>query len=216
MTTTINAIPRDLEQLQTLIQAGKLTESQARVIACVNHFNGYSLKNHETELRAFIARQGVDNPKTLLDPHVSDCGLFALAVWHALGVPHKLVKQPYVIGFALAWLYEIARDREAIRHPAKDGPPKPGSLMHYFHNGKTDNHVEFCLSEVQQFESVWVAFHSGGGRPNCAISAGHSDIRWSSGRPLQEWYDIDALMAPAEAADEPPSDENIAESVPNV
>lgn len=191
---TVNQNPLSRDQLNTLQHSGELTNAQCGLIEVVQHFVGSSLDHNGDELRNFISRDGIDNPKTLLNPHISDCGLFALAVWHELGVDHKLLGEKYVNGMAIAWCYSIANDLRAVRHPGSDGPPKPGALMHYFTHGKNDSHVEFCLSDPTVFESVWVAFHAGGGRPNCAIGRGSSDIKWNVGRPLQEWYDISALL----------------------
>jgi hypothetical protein len=189
----LSAIPRQIEDLERELREGTITRKEAQVVHLVAHFLGYSLRNHGSDLRKLLARDGVDNPSQIADVHVSDCGLFGLGVWHRVDVHHPLMSQGYVIGMAIAWLYEIARDLGAIRFPHKDGPPKPGALMHYFHDGKPDNHVEFCLSHVQVYDSVWLAHHGGGGRALGAIAAGHSNILWNADRPLQEWYDIDTL-----------------------
>lgn len=187
-------------QLEQAVELQQLSKAAAMVIHCVNHFSGFSLANHGEEMREFLAREGIDDPATLVDSQVSDCGLFALAVWHRIGVHHKFVEAKYVTGMAIAWLTSIAADCNAIRHPVKDGPPKAGALMHYFTPRTNDNHVEFLLSDPEIYPSVWVAFHGGGGRANCGIGIGHSDIKWNMGRPLQEWYDVDALVAAIRAA----------------
>lgn len=190
----IDSIPRGKDTLIALVDSGELTEEQAAVIHIVTNCSGWSLHDHSDELRKFLSR-GVNNPATLLDAHVSTCGLFGLAVWHEVHVQHKLVKAPYVTGMAIAWLDTIARDLGAIRHPAKDGPPKPGALMHYYNAGDNDDHVEFCLSDVTELHgTLWLAHHGGGGRADCGIGIGHSDIKWSSGRPLQAWFDLEALI----------------------
>lgn len=198
---TISSSPLSHDQLNALQRSGELSNGQCALIEVVQHFVGSTLDHNGDELRRFISRDGIDDPRKLLDKHVSDCGLFALAVWHELGVEHKLLSQPYVEGMAVAWCYEIARDLRAIRHPIADGPPKVGALMHYFTHGKPDSHVEFCLSDVAVFDSVSIAYHAGGGRTNCGIGRDHDNIRFNWGRPLQEWYDINALLE-REAADD--------------
>ena len=190
---TIHHNPLSRDQLNALQRSGELSPGQCGLIEVVQHFVGSNLDHNGDELRRFISRDGIDNPKTLLDKHVSDCGLFALAVWHELGVDHKLLAEPYVTGMAIAWCHTIAHDLQAVRHPIADGPPTVGALMHYYTNDK-DSHVEFCLSDVSVFDSVWVAYHAGGGRTNCGIGRDNSNIKWNWGRPLQEWYDLGALL----------------------
>jgi hypothetical protein len=197
-------IPRSPDELERLVHDNDLTESQARVINCVTHFAGFSLENHGAELGDFLSRQRLDEPAKLTE-HVGDSGLFGLAVWHALGVQHQLIKQPYVVGFAIPWLYEIAKDLGAIRHPMTHGLPKPGALLHYFTDGQSDNHVAFCLTDVRAFENVWIAF-TGGAGPDGTIATGHVDIKRNAGKPLQEWYDIDALLPTQGNAHEDPND----------
>lgn len=170
-----------------------VTPAQSQVVQCVSHYVGFSLSNHGQELREFLAR-GVDNPQTIVDAHVSDCGLFALAVWHVVGVQDPRLAQKYQIGMAIEWLHSIAQLHNAIRHPSHDGPPSIGSLMEYFITGKNDNHVEFVIGRIIESPQGWMAPHAGGGRPDCAIRRGWSDVKWSDGRPLQRWYDINALI----------------------
>lgn len=189
----LSFIPRGKETLVGLIRSGELTEQQAAVIHIVTSCSGWSLHNHANELRALLSRN-VNDPNTLLDARVSTCGLFALAVWHGVHVEHKFVDAPYVTGMAIAWLDTIAKDLGAVRSPVHDGPPTPGALLHYYTRGKNDDHVEFLLSDVTELHgTMWLAHHGGGGRADCGIGLGHSDIKWSSGRPLQAWFDLRAL-----------------------
>ncbi len=169
-----------------------LSIAQDSMVSVVRPWIGASLLVRDQELREFIAR-GVDDPRWELDEHVSDCGLFALAVWHEIGVAHHLCKEKYVAGMAIIWLTQIAHDLQAIRYPRRDGPPVPGALMHYYSRRPSkDDHVEFCLSKPAK--TTWMADHAGGGRQECAIGSGRSDIRWNAARPLQCWYDPDALL----------------------
>ena len=172
-------------------------EPGQRIIDEVARWIGTSLDNRGQELREFIAR-GIDDPAQILDAHVSDCALFALAVWHSVGIDHPLCNARYENGKAMQWIEEITRDRRAIRYPNRHGTPKPGSVLHYYsHRPSLDDHVEFLMSEVTgNSERGWLAAHAGGGRKNCAIGTGTGDIRWNVGRPLQCWYDPTALLAP--------------------
>jgi hypothetical protein len=169
-----------------------LTDSQQTIIAIVNDWVGSSLLEHGDELRAFISR-GIDDPQGELNDHISDSALFALAVWHAAGVEHKLVIKPYVVGMAATWLVHIAHDLQAIRYPKRDGLPKPGALMQYYSpRPSTNDHFEFDLTQPDFKHGI--AQHAGGGRPHCGIAAGESDVHWSGARPLQCWFDPDALL----------------------
>jgi hypothetical protein len=174
-----------------LLSSDELNYIQRQVVQCVTFYIGASLDNREDELRRFIAR-GVDDPATILNKHVSDCGLFALAVWYAVDVQDTVLGEKYQIGKAIEWLVEIAARHNAVRHIMKDGPPTVGALMHYYTHGKNDNHVEFLLSPPVKNKG-WIAEHGGGGRADCGIGSSTSDILWNVGRPLQEWYDISTL-----------------------
>lgn len=178
----------------TQLQPPPITRSQAAIVDCVRSYVGFSLEHNAESLRAFIAR-GVDDPGAILSEGVSDCGLFALAVWHAMGVNHELVRAPYQSGKAVTWLLEIASDLNAVRRPLRDGPPKPGALMHYKTSGRNNDHVEFCLSFPYVRGAMWIAQHGGGGGAHCAIGSSQSDVKWSWSRPMQAWFDPDILLA---------------------
>lgn len=165
-----------------------MTPEQQRMIDIVNPWIGCSLNHCGDVLQAFFARV---LGKGLLCDGVSDCGLFALAVWTEAGVKHPLIGRPYVNGMAIAWIETIAKDLNAVRHVHDNGKPKGGALMHYFsHRPSYNDHVEFCLEDPGHL----LMHHAGGGRAHCAIGEGCSDVLWSSGRPLQRWYDADALL----------------------
>lgn len=167
---------------------------RSRAVELITSFVGSSLHQRGHELRVFIAR-GVDDPDTDLNARVSDCGLFAIGVWHALGVPHELLSSPYKIGMAIAWIDLIGRARDAKRAP-HDGLPEPGDLLHYQRPGHNDDHVEFVTGEVADNAGQWIADHAGGGRPDCAIGSSHGDLLWSLGRPLDCYYSLDSLVTP--------------------
>ncbi len=163
-----------------------------QLVELVSSFIGCSLDNRCDELGELVAR-GVDDPEQIVRVR-TNCGMFALGIWHRLGVPHELLSEPYVNERAITWLVTIANDFGAVRYPKRDGAPAVGSLMHYWtrEGAKTLNHhVEFCLSAP---DANWNAKHAGGGRSKNAISASVSDVRWGATGPLQAWYDIDELL----------------------
>ena len=161
------------------------------IVDKVNEWLGASLQYRRDDLEEFIKRG--HSGANLLCEGVSNCGLFALAVWKAAGVKHPLLEQPYQVGMAIAWIKIISTDLGARRTVRTDGLPTPGSLCHYYSpRPSTNDHVEFIL-ETPDPESG-KALHAGGGRPHCEISSSVGDVRWSSGRPLQFWYDPHALL----------------------
>lgn len=170
----------------------ELSIAQESIISSVRPWIGASLLVREQELRQFIAR-GVDDPRYELNEHVSDCGLFALAVWHDVGVDHHLCNDKYVSGMAIIWVTEIAHDLKAVRYPKRDGMPVPGALCHWYSRRPSkDDHVAFTLGPVA--DGTHFADYAGGGGAECAINSGRGDIRFSWGRPLQCWYDPNALL----------------------
>jgi hypothetical protein len=162
---------------------------ERKIVDLVKPWVGSNLRVRGDELRAFISR-GIDDPESELDAHISTCGLFALAVWHAAGVKHELIARPYQMGQAIIWLAQIAKDLGAIRYPKRDGAPRPGALLHYKTATHNDDHMAVPRAEGKQ----WLADHAGGGRPDAGVGEGGSDLLWSSGRPLQEYYDPNALL----------------------
>lgn len=183
-----------------------MERNQARLVDLVCLFDGVDLIEHGEQLRDFIARD-VDDPATELNDHVSTCGLFALAVWHTLRVPHELVDAPYKMGMAIQWLTQIAWALQAVRHVPMNGLPTVGALMHYHTPGHNDDHVEFLLSPIDKQGHELIACHGGGGRAHCGVTVHLSeDVRFAwrkrnpegevieNGPPLQCWYDLDALM----------------------
>lgn len=159
----------------------------------VKSFVGCSLDDRRAELGQLVCRD-VDDPEQAVQ-WTTNCGTFALGIWHAAGVQHALLDTPYKVEKAIAWILSIAHSLRAVRYPRRDGPPSMGSLMHYWLSdgkGTKSHHVEFCL-EIPDMVT-WVSNHAGGGRPRNLIGLGHSDVRWNAGRPLQCWYDVNALF----------------------
>lgn len=160
------------------------------IVNIVNEWLGASLQYRRDDLCKFVAR-GHEGP-ALLAEKISNCGLFALAVWHAAGVHHPLLASPYQTGMAIAWIKIIATDLGARRTVLHDGLPTVGSLCHYYSKRpSTDDHVEFVLESPDESGKC---LHGGGGRSHCEIASSTGDIRWSLGRPLQYWYDVAALL----------------------
>jgi hypothetical protein len=167
-----------------------MTPQQQYIVDSVRSLIGASLNERCDELCQLIGR-GVDDGRSHLSSKVSDCGLFALGIWKAVGIDHELLGTSYVTGMAIAWVVKIATEKNAVRHVKQDGLPVPGALMHYYSPRPSQNdHVEFCLSEPTP-----MANHAGGGRANCAIGEDTGNILWNCGRPLQCWYDPEALLA---------------------
>jgi hypothetical protein len=173
-------------------EAQRLTHPQSQIVQCVTFFDGFSLDHHGQELREFIAR-GVDNPQAILDKHVSDCGLFALAVWHAIGIADPIVDKPYQSGMAISWLLHIAKSHGALRTPKADGMPSVGSLLYYEIRGLNDDHVTFLTKPIVLDRGRWLGECIGGGGADCAIGKATGNMLWSWGRPLQAWVDVNAL-----------------------
>jgi hypothetical protein len=85
---------------EKMATTAELSVYQQKIVDTVTPWIGASLLNRGQELREFISR-GVDDPRYQLNEHISSCGLFALAVWHAAGVKHELLKMPYQTGKAI-------------------------------------------------------------------------------------------------------------------
>jgi hypothetical protein len=169
-----------------------MNQIRKRIVLNIQQWVGCSLEHDGQSLQNFVSDY-LGDPRDLLSPKVSDCGLFALAIWSAVGVKDSRLVDGYEIGAAIRWVVEIAHNHGAIRYPKRDGMPGPGDLMHYYAPRPSSNdHVEFCLSEVDAVSHF--AQHAGGGRQNCGIGEGESDILWNGGKPLQCWYDAQALV----------------------
>ena len=175
-------------------QAVQLTHAQSQVVQCCNFYDGFSLDNHGDELRKFLSR-GVDDPATIVDKHVSDCGLFALAVWNAVGVEDLRLRERYQTGMAISWLVDIAGLHHAVRHIMEHGVPTVGALLHWKNHDKNDDHVAFLTKPIALTRGKWLGECIGGGGNDCAIGTAEGDMLWSWGRPLHAWYDINALCS---------------------
>ena len=159
------------------------------IVEIVKSYIGDSLLHNRNDLALLIARQ-VDNPDQIVQVK-TNCGLYTLGVWWAVGVQHDLLKKKYVSGQAIAWVRRIAIDKKALRKYPDDGLPIAGSTMHYYTPGSNNNHVEFLL---ENSNDKFISLHGGGGRTDNAITSSTSDIRTNYYRQLREWIDPIALL----------------------
>ena len=167
-----------------------MDEYQQRIVDIVNSYVGCSLSNRRDELAELICFPGDDPAQDVLKK--TNCAMFALAVWRKAGVQHELLAGPYKLGMAMAWVLQIARDKQAlVRATSTIEVPPPGALMHYANEGRNNDHVEFCLSEPNSLRQIE---HAGGGRSDNAIGAAVGMWSWNYGRPLQHWVDATKLL----------------------
>ncbi len=161
-----------------------------KIIRLVNDYIGCSLLNNRQKLADLVAR-GVDDPNQIVTV-TTNCGLFSLGIMEIAGVQDPLLDKKYVIGLAIAWVRQIGTNLKAlVKYTGKNGiQPKRGDLLHYYTNGKDDNHVEWCLSDI---DDNGIAEHGGGGRSNNAITKSTSSVLTNYYRPLQEIIQCDKL-----------------------
>ena len=163
--------------------------SPSDIVSIVKSYVGNSLLHNREDLAILIARQ-VDDANQIVQV-TTNCGLFTLGVWWAVGVQHELLTRKYKSGMAIAWVRSIAIDKKALRKYPDDGNPIAGAALHYYTPGKNDNHIEHLLSNPN---GNMICEHGGGGRPNNAITSSASDIRTNYYRQLREWIDPIALL----------------------
>lgn len=162
-----------------------------RIAECAEHFIGCSLLNRRSELAALVATSPHDDPDQTVRI-VTNCAVFARGVMARCGVVHPVLEKRYRIGYAVSDVREIA-SRHGALETFRGQPLKRGTFLRYVSPGKTNDHIELLLEDVDGAPS-WVASHCGGGRDENAITRERSDIRWSWGRPLVEIVDPDLLM----------------------
>lgn len=161
-----------------------------KISRLVNEYIGCSLLHEKDKLADLIAR-GVDDPNQVVTIQ-TNCGMFALAIMQIAGAKDPILNNKYVTGMAIAWVRQIGINLKALnKYTGKNGPqPKRGDLLHYFDNGKNNNHVEWLLSDPDE---NGIAEHGGGGRANNAITKSTSSILTNYYRPLQEFISCDKL-----------------------
>lgn len=161
-----------------------------KIVRTVNSYIGCSLSNRRDDLGKLVAR-GVDDPNQVVTI-TTNCGTSALGILAIVGAQDSILNKKYVNGMAIAWVRQIGINLDAlVKYTGKNGPqPKRGDLLHYYDDGKNNNHVEWCLSDLDE---NGVAEHGGGGRPNNAITKSTSSIYTNYYRPLKEFIDCDKL-----------------------
>ena len=161
-----------------------------KIVRLVTSYVGCSLSSRKDELGKLVAR-GVDDPNRVVTI-TTNCGTSALGVLALAGVQDPILDKKYVSGMAIAWVRQIGINLGAlVKYTGKNGPqPKRGDLLHYFDDGKNNNHVEWCLSDPDE---NGIAEHGGGGRANNAITKSTSSVYTNYYRPLQEIIDCDKL-----------------------
>ena len=154
-------------------------------VEMVRSFVGCSLSARRDELAALVCFPG-DEPAVDVTIR-TNCAMFALGIWRALGCKHPLLLGKYKIGMAMWWADVIARAAGASysRKAYPSAQPYPGDVMHYCGAPGTD-HLEFCLT----WPNPYLIDHAGAGRANNAVteSAAPSDYRSNAGRPLVAIY----------------------------
>lgn len=167
-----------------------MTPAQSLIVETVRSYIGCSLKSRCDDLAELVCFPGDEESQDVRIK--TNCAMFALGVWRKVGVPHELLSDRYKNGMAMAWVLKIARDRDAlVRATSTIQAPPPGALLHYAHEGRNNDHVEFCLSEPNSLHQIE---HAGGGRADNLIGAGVGPWSWNYGRPLQHWVDPDKLL----------------------
>ena len=166
-----------------------------RILRIARPYDGCSLKNRTSELADLIARK-VDKPAEIVLVK-TNCGMFALGVLAAAGVPHPLLGTPYVSMQAITWLEKIGKDTGALTKYNGDYTSlKPGSLLHYNTPGTNNDHVEFLASTVR--DSGLGDIVGGGKADNLVLYQRNVPVTSNNGRPLDWWLDPDKLGIPWE------------------
>lgn len=134
----------------------------------------------------------------------SGCALVVRGLWRLFfSTPHERITRDYVAGQALADLRMAARAADAVRRPgASMAIPELGDVVHLGAYAGQPEHVWTCI--VDPVVAGAVLGLDGGRRDD----AGHESIEsvehclswlgaglWDRGRPVVEWYDLDALAA---------------------
>lgn len=154
----------------------------------VDKYVGCSLDHDKAKLAELVARD-VDDPNSMVQVK-TNCGTFALGIWHKVRVADPIVDKKYINGAAIIWLRTIGKHTGSLKKFDGETKPKRGALLRYNTAGLNNDHVEFLLEDP---DDKWMAQHGGGGRARNAVTKGVSDIRYSVGRPLVEWWDPDEL-----------------------
>lgn len=189
---------------------------QDRACRIVRDLGGCSLSTNKAKLQAFIAKDGacIDGADEEVRRR-TNCAEFAVAYLAALagGIDdarkiHPLLATPIKNGTSFSVLVQIGNDLGAwISAPDAKTPPPIGGVIWYEINGENDDHAEVMLMPPDE--------HGGGGRPNNAITVGHSDVHASWTRPIHRVLDISRIkwdLPPALPDPGGPADETISQA----
>lgn len=167
-----------------------MTPVQDKIISTVRSYAGVSLDCQRELLGQLVARN-VDDPKRVVTI-ATNCATTALGFFHLFGIQHHLLSAPYVSGMAVAWLFTIGRDLGIFSSYQGDSSLLvPGMLLHYATPGKSNDHAEWLLGELDEKKE---ADHGGGGRARNAITVGHGPVLTSSMRPLRHYWNVPAAI----------------------
>jgi len=169
-----------------------------RIVRLVKSHVGCNLSTRRDELGKLVAR-GVDDPNAVVTVS-TNCATSALGIMAEAGVRDPILNKKYVSGMAVSWVRQIGINTGALVKFDGKTMPKRGALMRYNTPGTNNDHVEWCLSDV---DANGIADHGGGGRANNAITEGTGNVLTSLGRPMQEWWDPDKLGIPVLVQDQP-------------
>lgn len=149
----------------------------------VRGLDGCSLTHEADKLAAlFLCNEPAARAK-LIASMKTNCATTMREILCLAGCDHALIICEYVVGMAMAWVLQAARELDALEPASTWKDLQPGDGMWYGTPGRNDDHVEFCLSAPNRLTGF--AEHAGGGRSQNLISVQPaSDIRWSAGRPL--------------------------------
>lgn len=177
--------PKWLDDLRHRLEHESAGDHIVRIVAGVA---GCSLETHPERLAAlFLCNEPTAEQARIVSTWKTNCGTTMRAILCLAGCDHDLVVRPYEVGTAVSWVLQAARDCQAVLPARGLKNALPGSGLWYGTPTKSDDHVEWLLSEPDE---RGIADHGGGGRPKNAITLERGDIRWSRGRPLRAILDV--------------------------
>jgi hypothetical protein len=173
-----------------------------QICRMVRFLNGASLVHEQDKLcDLFLCNEPASRAK-LIAGMKTNCATTMREFLCLAGCDHPLVICEYVVGMAMAWVLQAARELDALEPASAWKLIRPGDGMWYGTPGHNDDHVEWCLETPNQ--STGHAVHGGGGRSQNLISVEPaSDIRWSRGRPLRGILLADKMCTNPATGDNP-------------
>ncbi len=186
----MNTLPAWLQALHARSPGETPGDHCARIVRAVA---GCSLDHLPDKLADIYLLQEPDRDTAVeVSRLATNCGTSMRAVYALAGCTHTLITRPYRIRKAVAWVLGAATELGALLPASSWRKCGPGWGLWYGTPGKNDDHVEWCLSDV---DAQGVALHGGGGRARNAITiGGPRTIMWSTGRPLRGVIDPGAML----------------------